>query len=288
MERKKIIERALTAALQIRQKAQIPLTDAVCIFDFVERNGIDEVHFFSIPSLEEVYWKQARKIIVSSLRPPGRQFFNCAHGYGHHVFGHGNCIAGVPSEENGARKYDPKEFLVDCFAGFLMMPRSTVSHGFVARGWQPRTCTPLQAYAVACWLGVGYTTLIHHMRDVLTLTTRAHAEALLKVKPKQIRAELVGRETAENVIPVDARWTGRPIDLEVGDLVILPPGTAFEGKCVDVVERRASGTVLRGVAPGEDGRVSSNGWAAFLRVARRGYHGRNLFRHREDPDYVND
>ena len=89
MERRKIIQRALTTALRIRQRANVPLTDAICIFDFVERNGIDEVHFFNIPSLEEVYWKQARKIIVSSLRPPGRQGFNCAHGFGHQVFGHG-------------------------------------------------------------------------------------------------------------------------------------------------------------------------------------------------------
>jgi hypothetical protein len=290
IERKKIIQRALTTALQIRQKAKIPLTDSLCIFDFAETNGIDEVHFFNIPSLEEVYWKQARKIIVSSVRPPGRQAFNCAHGFGHHVFGHGNCIAGVPSDENGDQRLDPKEFLVDCFAGFLVMPRSTVSHGFVARGWKSQTCTPLQAYTVSGWLGVGYTTLIHHMRDVLNLIPRAHAETLLKVKPKQIRGKIMGRETSENVIAVDAHWTGRPVDLEVGDIVLLPPGTAFDGKCVDLVEESASGTILRGVAPGEDGRVAcpANGWGAFLRVSKRAYHGRNLFRHREDPDYVRD
>jgi hypothetical protein len=78
IERKKIIQHALTTALQIRQKAKVPLTDSLCIFDFAEANGIDEVHFFNVPSLEEVYWKQARKIIVSSLRPPGRQAFNCS------------------------------------------------------------------------------------------------------------------------------------------------------------------------------------------------------------------
>jgi hypothetical protein len=290
IERKKIIQRALTAALQVRQKAKVPLTDSICIFDFVEANGIDEVHFFNIATLEEVYWKQARKIIVSSVRPPGRQAFNCAHGFGHHFFGHGNCIAGVPSEENGYRSLDPKEFLVDCFAGFLVMPRSTVSHGFVSRGWRPQTCTPLQAYTVSGWLGVGYTTLIHHMRDVLDLMPRAHAEALLKVKPKQIRANLMGRETSENVLVVDSSWTGRPVDLEVGDLVLLPPGTAYEGKCVDLVEESTTRTLLRAVAPGEDGRLAcpGNRWGAFLRVSKRAYHGRNMFRHREDPDYVRD
>ncbi len=290
IERKKIIQRALTTALQMRQKAKIPLIDSLCIFDFAEANGIDEVHFFNIPSLEEVYWKQARKIIVSSLRPPGRQTFNCAHGFGHHVFGHGTCIAGVPSNGNGTQRLDPKEFLVDCFAGFLVMPRSTVCHGFVARGWQPKTCTPFQVYIVSGWLGVGYTTLVHHMRDVLNLISRPHADSLLKVKPKQIRAELMGREMSENVIAVDPHWTGRPVDLEVGDLVMLPPGTEFDGKCVDLVEQDGSRTILRGVAPGADGRVASaaNGWSAFLRVSRREYHGRNLFRHREDPDHVRD
>ncbi|HZI85269.1 MAG TPA: ImmA/IrrE family metallo-endopeptidase [Pyrinomonadaceae bacterium] len=284
-ERRKIIQRALTTALQVRQRAKVPLTDSLCIFDFAEANGIDQVHFFNIPSLEEVYWKQGRKIIVSSLRPPGRQAFNCAHGFGHHVFGHGNCIAGIPSEDNGIR-LDPNEFLVDCFAGFLVMPRSTVSHGFVARGWNSQTCTPVQAFTVAGWLGVGYTTLIHHMRDVLSLISHAHADSLLKVKPKQIRAQLIGREANENVISVDAHWTGRPVDLEVGDVVLLPPSTVFEGKCLDLVKQNAEGTILRGAAPGEDGRVAGSDWSTFLRVSKRAYHGLNLFRHREDPDYV--
>jgi hypothetical protein len=59
------------------------------------------------------------------------------------------------------------------------------------------------------------------MRDVLNLIPRAHAEALLRVKPKQIRAEFMGRETSENVIAVDPHWTGCPIDIEVGNLVML-------------------------------------------------------------------
>jgi hypothetical protein len=128
------------------------------------------------------------------------------------------------------------------------------------------------------------------MRDVLSLMPSGHADLLLRAKPKQIRAEIMGKETSENVIVVDTRWTGRPVDLQVGDLIMLPPGTAFEGTCVDLVEDNESGTILRGVAPGEDGRVASagNGWGAFLRVSKRDYHGRNLFRHREDPDYVRD
>jgi hypothetical protein len=290
IDKSELIRRALTTALQIRQRAGVLLTDALCIYDFAEANGIAEVRFIDIPSLEEFYWKDARMIIVSSLRPAGRQAYNCAHGFGHHVFGHGTCIAGVPSDETGNRKFDPNEFLVDCFAGFLMMPSSTVSHGFTARGWPPKTCTPLQVYTVAGWLNVGYATLIQHMRDVLKLIPRSHADALFRAKPKQIRAQLMGRETRENVVVVDPCWSGRPVDIEVGDFMMLPSGIDFAGDCIELVEERAGGVILRGVAPGATGQLArvSAGWGAFVRVSRRGYFGRNRFRHLEDPDYVND
>jgi Zn-dependent peptidase ImmA (M78 family) len=290
IDKGKIVQHALTTALKIRQKAKVRLTDALCIYDFAEANGIAEVRFIDIPSLEEFYWKDSRMIIVSSLRPAGRQAYNCAHGFGHHVFGHGTCIAGVPSDETGTRKFDPNEFLVDCFAGFLMMPSSTVSHGFTARGWQPRGCTPLQVYTVAAWLGVGYSTLVQHLRDVLKFVSRAHAETLFKAKPKQLRARLVGRETSENVVVVDPHWTGRPVDIEVGDLILLTPGMSFRGDCLEPVEERTDGTILRGIAPGANGQLAcaETGWGAFVRVARRGYIGRNRFRHLEDPDHVSD
>jgi hypothetical protein len=59
-DRGRAVQHALTTALKIRQKAKIPLTDALCIYDFAESNGIAEVRFTDIPSLEEFYWKDAR------------------------------------------------------------------------------------------------------------------------------------------------------------------------------------------------------------------------------------
>ena len=289
MDKRTLVQHALTTALRLRQKAGVRLTDSLCIYDFAEANGVAEVRFVDIPSLEEFYWKNARMILVSSLRPAGRQAYNCAHGFGHHVFGHGECIAAVPSEEaEMRRRIDPNEFLVDCFAAFLLMPSTTVSHAFTSRGWQPKACTPVQVFTVAGSLGVGYATLIQHMRDVLKLISHSHAETLFKTKPKQIRAQLIGNQTSANVVVADVHWTGRPIDLEVGDLILLPPGAQFGGCSLELVENRATGTILRGVAPGEAARVTLDGWAAFVRVSRRGYVGRNIFRHLEDPDYVRD
>ena len=197
--KKQLAQDALRKALQIRQKAKIPLTDALCVYDVVEANGISEVRFVDIPSLEELYWQDDDRIFVSALRPSGRQAFNCAHGFGHHVFGHGNCITGVSSNGFKSGPFDADEFTADSFAGFLLMPRTTVSHGFAVRGLKLERCTPLQVYTVACWLGVGYTTLVHHMRDTLKLISRSRAESFLKVTPKEIRAQLIGRETSENV-----------------------------------------------------------------------------------------
>src|SRR5260370_41919863 len=129
------------------------------------------------------------------------------------------------------------------------MPRTTVSDGFAARSWPLKTCTPLQVYTVACWLGVGYATLIHHMRDTLNLMSGSRAETFLKLKPKEIRANLIGKETIENVLVVDVHWTVHPIDIEVGDLVMLPVDASFTGNGVVVFDETASARIIRRVAP---------------------------------------
>jgi IrrE N-terminal-like domain len=234
-----------------------------------------------------MYWQDGPRVFISALRPAGRQAFNCAHGFGHHVFGHGNCITSVNT--NGSQPhFNEQEFLADAFASSFLMPRTTVSHGFSVRGWSLEQCTPAQAYIVAGWLGVGYTTLIHHMRDTLRLLSPVHAELLLKRQPKDVRAQLVEKTTNNNLVVVDQHWTGRPIDLEVGDLLMLPPDAEVVGNEVELVELLNKSKLFRAVAPGAGSRVeiADPGWSAFVRVSRPRYCGRNLFRHLDDPDYA--
>ena len=98
------------------------------------------------------------RTIVSSLRPPGRQAFTCAHEFGHHVYGHGDQFDELVEDRRQARRYDSKEFEADCFASALLMPKTAVLKGLAARGWNARNLSPERAYRLASWLGVGYLT----------------------------------------------------------------------------------------------------------------------------------
>src|SRR5258707_39766 len=87
-----------------------------------------------------------------------------------------------------------------------------------------------------------------------------------------------------DAVVVDARWQDRAIDLEVGDLAAVPADVVREGECVDIVRAQGDMTRLRGAAAGRGRVVTRDGsWSAYVRVARRGYIGRSIFRHLEDP-----
>jgi hypothetical protein len=278
---------ALTKAIQIRKQASVPLTDSICVYDLAESEGIQEIRFVDIPSLEELYWKNEKTILISSLRPIGRQAFNCGHGFGHHVFGHGMCITSLSSGNYTGKAFDPNEFLVNCFSDFLLMPKTTVCHGFAVRGWDIKKCTSYHIYVIATWLGVGYGTLIQHMRDTLKLISLSHAEELLKTKPLQLRSHILGKKTTGNLTIVDDHWKGRPVDISAGDFLLLPDEMKFEGKCLQSYEENMFGLIIQGVIPGCNGRLWSEkaDWSIPVRVSRPKYIGRNIFRFEEDPDY---
>jgi len=273
-------------ALQLRQSAGIGLLDPVCVYDLVTKLDID-LWFSELPTVEGIYSRgKPPVIVVSSARPPGRQAYTCAHELGHHLYDHGfrvDVFLDQKSEE-------PIELIADSFAGFLLMPKTTVSFGFTSRGWSVMLPTPIQVYTVASWLGVGYETLVFHMSRVLGLISASHAKELSKINPFELRSELLGRTTDNNLTLVDNGWRGRAIDIEVGDYIHMPANSGFlkvgERACVSMVEQDAGKTVYRGQTPGI-GRVFIDGtsWAAFVRVSRRRYVGRAIYRHLEDPDH---
>lgn len=163
------------------------------------------------------------------------------------------------------------------------MPASTINNGFVRRGWTIQSTTPLQVYAVASWLGVGYTTLINHLQYSMGKISPGKAATLLKLTPKQLKKDLLGKYCDENVIPIDSGWTGRPIDLSVGDIVVSKSQINVEGKCLKVVGSNNDINIFQAVKTGI-GRVFSteSEWVAFSRVSRAQYIGRGKFRHLED------
>lgn len=311
--REALAKRALTAALKTRRKLDLALHEAVCVYDAAQALGV-EVRFDAIPSMEGMYIKQtlegvAPHILVSAQRPTGRQAMTAAHELGHHVFGHGTHIdqyvkgLGTVGSAIGAVSVEPSatvpnfnsdEFLADTFGAFFLMPKSAVARGFAARGIAPARATQLEVFRVAGWLGVSYTAVVHHMCWSLNLITWARAQQLLTAKPKSLREQLIGHPFAADVYVVDQSWSGRPVDLKVGDVAIVPTGTTIEATTgpLSSAPRRAPGaitTTASGAAVLEAtevgiGRLHGNDWATFVRIAEREYVGRSQYRYLEAVD----
>lgn len=282
-DRRTIARRATAAALRMRRGAGYGLEGAICVYDLAQRLGI-EVRFLDIPSLEGMYYRASEPtIILSSQRPPGRRAFTCAHELGHHNQGDGTCVDQLVGQGQ-RRKFDPKEFAADCFAGALLMPKMAVERAFALREWRISECTPGQAYTISNYFGVGYSTLINHMRSALRLLPDGHAEPLLKVGPRRAQALALGWEAPETVWVVDGHWTDRAIDVEVGDLIFVHGQPSFEGNCIGHVLDTEGGRLLRAREPGIGRIENSPAWSAFVRVSRRGFVGRSLYRHWEEAD----
>ena len=164
------------------------------------------------------------------------------------------------------------------------MPKMAVERAFALREWKTSECVPAQAYMVSNYFGVGYSTVIHHMRSALKLLSPARADVLLKVKPRQAQAQAVGCEISETVWVVDTHWNGRAIDVEVGDLIFVHGHPNSEGKCVEHVRDTSGGRLLRARRPGIGRLEHGSAWSAFVRVSRRGFVGRSIYRHWEGVD----
>ena len=283
MNKTALARQALRSALSLRQSMGMKPWEALCAFDAAATLGV-EVRFVAIPSMEGAYISHSRALIlVTSLRPPGRRAFTCAHELGHHVFGHGSQIDELVNGDQLARRTE--EFLADCFAGFFLMPKSAVTRGFGTRGWSPESASPGQVYSVACWLGVGYGTLAQHMAYSLRLISPEYCRRLLNTRLSNIRANLLGRTCPAGLVVVDDQWSDRAIDMSVSEVILAPRGVQSEGNCVKIVEELPSGVLFRGEKAGL-GRllISGREWAAYVRVARDGYTGLSKYRHLEDPD----
>jgi len=285
-QRIKLARKAVTEALRLRKQQDLQLWQAICVYDLAEMKLGLKVYFDAIPSMEGMYMNGTPpRIIISALRPTGRMAYTCAHEIGHHILGHG---ARVDEElaDIDIDRLDAEEYTAECFAGFLLMPKLAVSHGFARRGWDITDYTPEQFYNVAGWLGVGYTTLIRHMSSSLKVLPSRHAEGLAKVPLRKIRRSILKQESKDHLIVVDQEWFGRPIDIQVGDMVLFEHDIVFEGNCIEPVGSSERRGAFRAVCPGI-GRCYSKEveWAEFVRVSRKEYVGQCRYRHLEEPIY---
>lgn len=274
---------ALRAALDVRRKGDVAVSNPVCVYDLAESLGV-EVKFVAVNSLGGMFAKTSNTILVPSLRPPGRRAFTCAHELGHWYFGHGDRIDELTVGETDCDS--PRdEQLADLFASHLLMPKWAVNAALSQRGWDARQLTAHQAYLLACQLGVGYETILRHMWRTLHLISKAQAEALMKKTPKQIRRATIGTDTPDHLIIADRAWNTVPIDLQVGEKVLVPGPIASDCVQLAVVTALDSEVLLEALNPGITRIATADGtWSAFVRISRREFSGRSIYRHLEDSD----
>ena len=287
--RRALATQALQAATATRAKASLDQTGPICVYGLCETLGI--VVRFNNFNMEGMYQRgHPPRIHLSARRPLPRRAYNCAHELGHHVFGHGSSIDELREDAKAQPWEDPKEFLADTFAGFILMPIIGLRRVFSVRGWTPKTATPTQIFAIACEFGVGYATLLTHLSAGVTMLSHARAAALQRVTPKALRMDILGALTPEPLIVADHHRTAPTLDAEVNTLLLLPPSTEVTGSGLAFERDLAAGRLFRAAKPGVF-QASNGQWAVFVRVApvqedkRYGYVGLARYRHlEEDPD----
>jgi hypothetical protein len=108
----------------------------------------------------------------------------------------------------------------------------------------------------------------------------SHFEQLNSVSPKKIKGELIGFEQAGEVILLDKYWGEKPVDICVGDILIVPPETVVEQTCLQPVEAETSRSIYRAISQGIDrAQNETEKWASHIRVSRVHFEGLAQYRH---------
>lgn len=282
-ERRALAHRALQAALRLRCSANRRPNEPLCPLDLAEELGV-EVRFAGINSLEAMYVKdRSPTIIISADRPLGRQRFSCAHELGHHVFGHGSHLSSLNAPRPGAGVLSDEEYLAQVFAGFLLLPKAAVSYSFEIRGWQPRLGIETQYYVVSGALGVSYEALVWQCESVLRLLSTERACSLRGVSLPALRRRISGFDVPNGLTVVDHFGLESATDILVDDLLLAPAGYTPVNSLLQVEATVQAGVLLKACRPGLSGiRQLNDDRIGAVRISRRGFVGRSIFRHLED------
>jgi Zn-dependent peptidase ImmA (M78 family) len=281
VNRRALVIDAAQAASDARDQAGLDLISPIDVYGLAERLGV-RVLFLDV-SMEGFYHKgPPSKIILSAQRPLARRAYTCAHEIGHHWFGHGSTIDELREDERQSSE-KPEEILAEAFAAFVTMPTIGLRHAFAKRGWAIKAPTPVQVLTVASEFGVGYGTVLTHLTYTLRDLPEARRVELAKWTPQRIRNQLVGVQSIDALTILDAKNAAATTDLEIGHGVTLPSTAAMSG---DGLEHLASyeGFELYQATKRGLTTVETDAWSAELRVAKRNYAGRAIYRHLEDPD----
>jgi hypothetical protein len=271
--------------MQLRRHLANPRETAVNAFDVASMVGAD-VRFIDSPSLEGMLVRDpGLRILLPSTkhRPKSRILFSCAHEIGHQQFDHGTKADRYLAHGEARAGFVAEEYLADSFAGHLLMPRAAVVGAFERRGWNVGTATIDQVFVVANQLGVGYGTLVTHMNSVMELMPANRRDELARASPKTIKTGFAGEVCAGPLTIADVQWRDTPIDVEVGELVILPPESGSGCSLLSLIRNHAGRSVYCAARAGTT-RLDLGSGQVMIRVARQHYVGPLKNRYLDDPD----
>ncbi len=276
--RRTLAHEALQKSVAVRAAADLDFASPLDVYALCDTLRVS-VRFVGI-SMEVLYVRDTPpRILISALRPYPRRVFTCGHEIGHHVFGHSSTIDELADELRAGTVFKPAEFLVQAFAGFLLMPTLGVRKSFAIRGWSAATATPTQLFMVACNFGVGYATLINHLAYGLDMLPSPRAHDLLNYGPARARRDILGAASATTLIVVDRHWSAPSLDTEVGTRLLLPADAHVEGDLLAWQADLPSGRLFEVTKPGSVP-VRSVGVEGAINVRASRYQYVGLSRHR--------
>jgi hypothetical protein len=272
-----LITEVARRALAARLRFGFALDSPCDVYELVCKYGLS-LRFTKISSMDGLYLNDglAGSINVSTLRPSGHQRFTAAHELGHFIFEHG---AHLDEKIEKMASDSAEEDLADAFARHLLMPKRAVTRGFTCLGTTPQRAGPEQYYAVASWLGVGYSTLIQHTRWTLQLIDRARLHQLILKTPQQIKrvqVPSVSWEGRKELWPLAPWWAGANIHLQKGDIV-----TGLKSPPVDYFDLGDACAIARSV--GQFPAVLDGGGTLTLNISETDYAGMYQYRYLQEP-----
>jgi Zn-dependent peptidase ImmA (M78 family) len=277
-----LARKAMRAAMDVRFDLGLGLEEPICCYDVCERMGVP-VRFVGI-SMEGVYSpKPIPRILLSALRPLARRHFNCAHELGHHVFGHGSTLDELQEALRESDNLSPEEFIVNSFAGHLLMPVLGIRRAFSRRMLKPSGAQPHEVLAIACEFGVAYDALVTQLAFCLRDINPARRLELLKARPALSRALLP--QFGGSVAFLDSKFSAATLDVEENHFVVAPIGALGSSGCIMPLGSTNFGALLklpkRGIF---ELFIPATSWTLSIRVTKQNYVGLARFRHLEGAE----
>jgi hypothetical protein len=163
-------------------------------------------------------------VLVTTQRPISLQRYTAAHEIGHWRLDHGHGLALDGEEQILGATLVEREQLAQLFAGNLLMPPPLVFGVLERLGVGGQSLAPEHAYALAREAGVSYEAAVRQLTN-LEVITPAHAAALRRRRPLQVKADLaLGRRPISgyaDVWPVNEDWNDQLLTLRVEDEVVI-------------------------------------------------------------------